>query len=295
MSELQHQFPVLLRVELLGPGQNIAVDIAPHVDDSVRRHITRIELAAKSYLGKIIRSTSLGITAGFSSAEAAVLGAREMHRRCAAIRQTTEPKLGVQIGIHSDTTASSLALVESAATKLASLLGEGGIVISRAILESLKPDLRQTAYPLVHSSAWIPAHAIRWQENEAPSPSRYQMPSEEVVESPMPIIVLRMGQRKFAFGDEKPVITLGRDPGSDIVIDDPKASRAHLRIINQRDRCVVVDQSTNGTYITPTEGSAMMVKHEMAGLRGTGWISLGQPFDRNNRYVIEFQVCGSAP
>lgn len=295
MSKLRHQFPVLVRVELLGPSQSVTAKNLLLVNDTFRRHFTRIELAAQSYLGKVIRRTPQGITACFNTAEAAVLGAREMHRRCASIRQTPESKIGVQIGIHTDTTSSNFSVVELAASRLANLVGEGSIVISGAIIDSLMPDLRQKTYPVAHGDAWIAAHAINWQEDDAPFSSRHQTPSEEVIKSPVPSIILWLGHKKYAFGDDKPVITLGRDPRSDIVINDPKASRAHLRIINQRDRCVLVDQSTNGTYITPCEGSVMMVKHEMAGLRGKGWITLGHSYDSNGRYVIEFEVIGSQP
>jgi hypothetical protein len=46
------------------------------------------------------------------------------------------------------------------------------------------------------------------------------------------------------------VLTLGRDPGNDIVISHPEISRQHTRIVRQGDQVVVEDMgSTNGTFV----------------------------------------------
>jgi hypothetical protein len=49
---------------------------------------------------------------------------------------------------------------------------------------------------------------------------------------------------------DKPVITIGRDPGSDIVIDHPQVSRSHARLLWQADGVVLEDTgSSNGSYV----------------------------------------------
>jgi pSer/pThr/pTyr-binding forkhead associated (FHA) protein len=46
------------------------------------------------------------------------------------------------------------------------------------------------------------------------------------------------------------VLTVGRDPGNDIVIGHPEVSRQHTRIVRQGDQVVVEDMgSTNGTFV----------------------------------------------
>jgi len=52
----------------------------------------------------------------------------------------------------------------------------------------------------------------------------------------------------------KEVITIGRDPENDITIDDPKASRRHIRIEYNEPFYQVIDlNSTNGTYLVLPE------------------------------------------
>lgn len=49
---------------------------------------------------------------------------------------------------------------------------------------------------------------------------------------------------------DKDSLTLGRDPGTDIVINDPQVSRQHARITRQGGLMVIEDLgSTNGTFV----------------------------------------------
>ncbi len=49
---------------------------------------------------------------------------------------------------------------------------------------------------------------------------------------------------------DKQAVTLGRMPGSNVVIDDPKVSRQHAQVYVDQDRVILVDLgSTNGTYV----------------------------------------------
>jgi hypothetical protein len=52
---------------------------------------------------------------------------------------------------------------------------------------------------------------------------------------------------------DEPVLTLGRDPRNDVVIDHPEVSRRHARIARQGDVWVIEDlESTNGTFVNGT-------------------------------------------
>jgi hypothetical protein len=73
------------------------------------------------------------------------------------------------------------------------------------------------------------------------------------------------------------VMTIGRDPGCGLVIDDEHASRHHCTIQRRHANFVLADKSTNGTFVT-VEGEEEAVLHrEEITLRKSGWISFGQP------------------
>ncbi len=68
---------------------------------------------------------------------------------------------------------------------------------------------------------------------------------------------------------DKDSLTLGRDPGNDIVINDPQVSRQHARITRQGGLMVIEDLgSTNGTFVNGMRltGPHTLVSGDVIGL-----------------------------
>src|SRR5207248_1432279 len=63
-------------------------------------------------------------------------------------------------------------------------------------------------------------------------------------------VKLKHGTRDIELGAAHSVLTLGRDQQNDVMIADRKASRLHARIERRRDKFVLIDHSSNGTYVT---------------------------------------------
>ncbi len=64
------------------------------------------------------------------------------------------------------------------------------------------------------------------------------------------LIVVRGQQQGKRYELSAPVMRIGRDSSSDIVIDDPKVSRQQAKIIKERTAVLLVDGgSTNGTFV----------------------------------------------
>ena len=72
------------------------------------------------------------------------------------------------------------------------------------------------------------------------------------------------------------------------MVDDIFLSRIHARIEYRQGRFVVVDTSTNGTYLlTQGEGSTCLHRDERS-LQGQGFIGLGREVDPQSPLVIHF-------
>ena len=63
-----------------------------------------------------------------------------------------------------------------------------------------------------------------------------------------------------------------------------------FRSERRRDKYVLVDQSTNGTYVTFRGETEFMLKREETILRGRGRISFGHAFNSDGSETIEFEV-----
>jgi predicted component of type VI protein secretion system len=82
---------------------------------------------------------------------------------------------------------------------------------------------------------------------------------------------------------------MGREAGCGLVVRDTHASRQHARIERQRDKFVLFDQSTNGTYLKIGNEQAVL-RHEMMPLQGAGLIGFGQSVDDAGSEALQFAI-----
>jgi adenylate cyclase len=86
---------------------------------------------------------------------------------------------------------------------------------------------------------------------------------------------LKHHEREWLFDHGRETIALGREPTNDIVVSDHRASRKHATIERRGEKWVLIDHSTNGTFVTFTEGQRVGLRHEELILHGAGVISFG--------------------
>ena len=79
-------------------------------------------------------------------------------------------------------------------------------------------------------------------------------------------------------------MTLGRDDGNDIVLKDRMASRNHAQIERRKDKYVLIDLSSNGTYVRMENGDQIKLHREEMMLYGSGTIT----------FVYRLQLSGHA-
>jgi hypothetical protein len=84
---------------------------------------------------------------------------------------------------------------------------------------------------------------------------------------------------------------IGRDKSNDVVIASPRASRLHARIYARERNFVIVDQSSNGTFVL-IDGSdnEVILRREEALLGERGWIGLGNPASKHGNHVLRYRL-----
>jgi len=87
-----------------------------------------------------------------------------------------------------------------------------------------------------------------------------------------------------------PTLVMGRDERCDLVVKSYFASRRHAVIEMSRDRFVLTDQSSNGTFVVPESGHEIFLKRESLPLLGDGTISLGAAPSDDTSYTVAFHV-----
>jgi hypothetical protein len=131
----------------------------------------------------------------------------------------------------------------------------------------------------------IQTFELIWQESEEELTALSTRPAIRPVG-----LKLTHGARELDLDQNSPPITLGRDAQNDVVIMDRKASRLHARIERRRDKFVIVDVSSNGTYCMMDGESEILLRREELILRGSGRLSFGHPSEDNKGEAVEY-VC----
>jgi adenylate cyclase len=85
-----------------------------------------------------------------------------------------------------------------------------------------------------------------------------------------------------------PAATLGREDANDLVVNNVVVSRIHARIEYHRGKFTLIDQSTNGTYVSVDQKKSTFIHHDEYVLTSHGIISLGRDVDNESPEMIRF-------
>jgi adenylate cyclase len=101
---------------------------------------------------------------------------------------------------------------------------------------------------------------------------------------------IRYAKRRILVGREKPILDMGRGTNNHLAIDNRLVSRMHARIELQRRRFIIIDQSTNGTYVQPSGQNAIFLRRDTTQLLGKGLIGLGQRVGINDPVAVRYEI-----
>ena len=110
-------------------------------------------------------------------------------------------------------------------------------------------------------------------------------PAQKVSDSRL---YLRLRGKEISVDTDNPSVTLGRQAQNDLVIDDKATSRLHARIEYHRGRFVLIDQSTNGTFVSLAGEKPVLVHNDEYVLVGRGTISTGRETEDGSSEAIQF-------
>lgn len=260
---------------------------------AVDRCITRMERATAIYEGRVVKTIGDEVMAIFPSADAAFQAACEMQQRIDALPPVSGLKLTIRVGFHYGSALEGnndvFGDTVNVAARMVGLAKGGQITTTGETVEQLSALLRQATRELdtlavKGKSEGVQVFEIIWQES-----AELTMRVAPAAAHPARLL-LRHAGIEVQVESEREGLSFGRDAGNDFIIADRRASRSHARIERRIDRYVLIDQSTNGTYVTFDGELEFALKHEEVMLRGQGRVAFGHSSRDSNAEVVEFQV-----
>ncbi len=234
--------------------------------------------------GRVVKTIGDAVMAVFKSADDAAAAAAEMQFRVDRLGPAVGVRLGVRIGFHfgsvverdNDVFGDTVNL----ASRLCDLASKGQIITDKDTALHLSniytPNLRKLfSIPVKGKEQEVDLIEIVWQTATEEMTSIVTQPATSSAGSAL--LELDVEGKRVEMGPQRRKVTFGRDHEADFTIHNAKVSRAHCMIERRRDHFVLIDHSSNGTFVTFEGKAEMKVHHEEVTLMGHGWIAFGQP------------------
>jgi adenylate cyclase len=255
--------------------------------------------ATEMHQGTVIKTMGDEIMASFPSADLALNAAAQMQQQISKHSQLqleVQP-VAIRIGCHfgpvvlenRDVFGSTV----HTANRMTSQAKAGQIMTTMAMVERLSPQWRAAVRQvdiatLKGQGSEIALYEVLWQTEDITS----MVPSIVTTAQSGPALRmhLRYQDRDIVLDDRHPSVAIGRAEDNDVVVKGNLISRIHARIEISRHKFVLIDQSTNGTFVQTEEGDEAFVRRDSVQIKGRGMIGLGKLPEQDAPETIRF-VC----
>jgi class 3 adenylate cyclase len=135
----------------------------------------------------------------------------------------------------------------------------------------------------------IEVFEILWQ-NDRSKLTVVSRSTPSITEEMSPSLCLEYQDNQMTIHDRDTPFVLGRDPESNLMVDDDRVSRIHAVIEYRQGQYNLSDRSTNGTWIYLGHHESLFIHQESLLLHSPGTISLGKDWKNFNTHNIDFRV-----
>ena len=266
---------------------------------NVREVVGLLRGITEAYGGRVVKTIGDGIMCVFPGADESAHAAGEMQRQIVERPPLKSGKtLTIRVGFHygpviqdgDDVFGDSV----NVAARVAGLALAGQAVTTSETVAALSLALRDTvrqinALPVKGKAEEIEVHELMWQAASDRTVIPGRSP-DALVSKPSggPKMKLLYRGRELVARD---TVYLGRDASNTIFIMDPMASRRHAKIELRGGHFVLVDQSSNGTFVVIAGAPEMQLKRQELVLYSSGRIAFGHSTADSGENNVEFD-CG---
>jgi len=262
--------------------------------------IESMKNATEQHGGTVIKTMGDEVMATFPTADQAVNAANQMQRAISqhAGLQNDLAHVAIRIGCHFGPVVLENRDVFGAAVhtanRMTSQAKAGQVMTTITMVEKLSPDWRAAVRQidvatLKGRSHEVALYEVLWQTEDVTSmlPAIALANREQV--RPRRLRVRFQGE-ELVLDDNRNLLTIGRADDNDIIIKGNLISRLHARIEANKARFVLVDQSTNGTFVHTAGGDEQFIRRDTMPIVGEGLIGLGRAPERDSSQTIKF-IC----
>ncbi len=253
--------------------------------------------ATEQHAGTVIKTMGDEVMATFPSSDQALNAAAQMQQqisRHSQLKVEGQP-VAIRIGCHfgpvvlenRDVFGSTV----HTANRMTSQAKAGQIMTTAAVIEQLSPQWRAAVRQvdiatLKGQGSEMALYEVLWQTEDVTS----MVPAIAMAARSGPAVRLRLRCQDLdvVLDEQHPSVTIGRAEDNDLVVKGNLISRLHARIEVNRHKFVLIDQSTNGTFVQTEDGDEAFVRRDSLQIKGKGMIGLGKLPEPDSAQTIRF-------
>ena len=267
--------------------------------DMVAICIDVMRSATEQRQGTVIKTMGDEVMSTFPSADEALNAAAQMqlqissHAQLKVDGQPVSIRIGCHFGPVMLENRDVFGATVHTANRMTSQAKAGQIITTAATVERLSPEWRASCRQidvatLKGQGNEVALYEVLWQSEDVTS----MVPAISMNSRPVRLLRLRIraNDRDLVVDEQHSSITIGRAEDNDVVIKGNLISRLHARIEISRSKFVLIDQSTNGTFVQTADGEESFVRRDSLQIKGQGTIGLGRLPEQDSPQTIRF-VC----
>jgi class 3 adenylate cyclase len=254
--------------------------------------------ATYQYSGTVIKTIGDEVMSTFETVDDAMGASVMMQSRISASGQKEGGiPVSIRIGCHYGPVVQEQNDIFGAAVHTANRMTSQAkakqIIISGTSVEQMTPELRNQARQIDVATVRgrldeVALFELVWQPDEATS----MLPTIEWESKGRKAakLLLNFKDSTVEVSDQRKSVNIGRADDNDLVVKGNLISRIHARIEMRRGKFVLVDQSTNGTFLQNVQGKELFVRRDTTELGEEGTIGLGRAEDPGSALAIYYKT-----
>jgi adenylate cyclase len=247
--------------------------------------------------GTVIKTIGDEVMATFPTVDEAMGAAVMMQSRITSDnRQEGRIPVSIRIGCHYGPVVQEQNDIFGAAVHTANRMTSQAkakqIIISGGTVEKMKPDLRKQTRQIDVATVRgkldeVALYELLWNPEEATS----MLPTIEWEnQRKASRLMLNFRGQNVEISEKRKSVIMGRADDNDLVIKGNLISRIHAKVEMRRGKFMLVDQSTNGTFVQNVQGEETFVRRDSTELHGEGTIGLGRAEPPGSALAVHFKT-----
>ncbi len=267
--------------------------------ETVQRCVECMKEATEEFSGEVVKTIGDEVMSTFASPDDAINSASQMQQRISSGDFTgrDDVRVAIRIGAHFGHVAVEkndiFGVAVNIANRMTSQAKAGQIITTESTVQLLNEGWQSVARQIGVATLRgqmdeVALYEVLWQPEDATSMLPKIGWSDADSDKPGKLVLRFQGQEVVLDPEEKRSVTLGRGDDNDVTVKGNLISRVHARIELNKSRYVIIDESTNGTFVQRDDGEEVYVRRDTAHLSGAGLIGLGRVASRGMPLAIEY-------